>query len=259
MEVRQRNNNGQTEVEKLGFEKRVQYENLKRELKKLETPIETRINVNFALLIYWLPAYIIDFGAQYPTFNGTHIFTDFLSNWGQTVILFHLIFSLAMDLGSNDFKTSYKPVYNRVVQIAMAQSIIVCLLFWGLVGGGFSLQNVHEHIMNVIVMLISYTVSEVRFRKRDLWLAWLYGWLYAANTYAAYLVGRDGVYAILAWGEKKTTFPLSTYQLISYAIWGGMTVIHGSLYGFDQLRWKLYDRKQNRVKMQMENICRGGS
>lgn len=143
----------------------------------------------------------------------------------------------------------------------MAQSIIVCVLFWGLVGGEFNLQNVHEHVMNFVVMIISYTVSEVRFRRRDLCLAWLYGWLYVLNTYGAFLLGRDGVYAILTWGERKekSDFPLSTYQLFSYAIWGGMTVIHFSLYCFDQLRWKMYDRKQNEVKMQMEKIMRGGS
>ena len=57
-------------------------------------------------------------------------------------------------------KRSYKKIYNRYVQLAVAQSIIVCLLFWGLVGGEMNLQNVHEHVMNVIVMMVSYTVSE---------------------------------------------------------------------------------------------------
>ena len=120
-------------------------------------------------------AYIIDLSAQFPTYNGTHIFTDFLSNWGQTVILFHLIFSLSMDLSGEDFRKKWKKVYNKTVQIAMAQSIIVCVLFWGLVGGEWNLQNVHEHIMNFVVMIISYTVSEVRFRRRDLCLGKFFG------------------------------------------------------------------------------------
>lgn len=92
-------------------------------------------------------------------------------------------------------------------------------------------------------------------------LAWLYGWMYVLNTYAAFLLGRDGVYAILTWDEtkKSSDFPLSTQQLFSYAIWGGMTVIHMTLYCFDQLRWKMFDHKQNKVKMQMEKIMRGGS
>ena len=75
-----------------------------------------------------------------------------------------------MDLSGEDFRKKWKKVYNKTVQIAMAQSIIVCILFWGLVGGEFNLQNVHEHIMNFVVMIISYTVSEVRFRRRDLCL-----------------------------------------------------------------------------------------
>merc|ERR1719394_1758525 len=226
MELRKRNNNHEEP-------NREKLQKLEKELKKLETPIETRINVNLCLLVYWLPAYIIDFGAQFPTFNGIHIF--------------------------NDFRLKWKKVYNKYVQIAMAQAIIVSCLFWGLVGGEISLQNVHEHVMNVIVMLISYTVSEVRFRKRDLWMAWFYGWMYCLNTYMAFLAGRDGVYAILAWGEKKSDFPLSTFQLFSYAVWGGMTAIHATLYSYDQLRWKIFDHKQNKIKMQIQKITRGGS
>jgi len=152
---------------RLDGENKMKYEKLK---KQLETPIETRINVNFCLLVYWLPAYVIDLSSQFPTYNGTHIFTDFLSNWGQTVILFHLVFSLSMDLSGEDFRKKWKKVYNKTVQIAMAQSIIVCVLFWGLVGGECNFQNFHEHVMNFVVMIISYTVSEVRFRRRDLCL-----------------------------------------------------------------------------------------
>ena len=85
--------------------------------------------------------------------------------------------------------------------------------------------------------------------------------MYVLNTYAAFLLGRDGVYAVLTWDKinKKSDFPLSAYQLSSYAIWGGMTFIHLTLYCFDQLRWKIFDHKRNKVKIQMETIMRGGS
>ena len=85
------------------------------------------------------------------------------------------------------------------------------------------------HIVSELILNI------VRFRKRDLWMAWFYGWMYGANTYLAFLAGRDGVYAILAWGEKPSDFPLTTFQLFSYAVWGGMTAIHATLYAFDQV------------------------
>ena len=68
-------------------------------------------------------------------------------------------------------------------------------------------------------------------------MAWFYGWMYGLNTYMAFLAGRDGVYAILAWGEKPSDFPLTTFQLFSYAVWGGMTAIHATLYSFDQVRF----------------------
>ena len=49
MELRKRNNNHDEEP------KREKLQKLEKELKKLETPIETRINVNLCLLVYWLP------------------------------------------------------------------------------------------------------------------------------------------------------------------------------------------------------------
>ena len=76
------------------------------------------------------------------------------------VILFHLVFSLSIDLSGDEFRRKYKRIYNKVVQIAVAQSIIVCALFWGLQIGELTLQNFHEHVMNFVVMIISYTVSE---------------------------------------------------------------------------------------------------
>ena len=76
--------------------------------------------------------------------------------------MFHLFFSLSMDLSGPEFRQKWKRVYNKTVQLAVAQSIIVCALFWGLIGE-WSLQNVHEHVMNFVVMIISYTVSEGNF------------------------------------------------------------------------------------------------
>ena len=55
MEVRQRNNNQDPVPEHLVGEEKIKYEKLQ---KQLETPIETRINVNFCLLVYWLPGNI---------------------------------------------------------------------------------------------------------------------------------------------------------------------------------------------------------
>ena len=53
-----------------------------------------RFYVNLVLMIYWLPAFIIDWTQQYPTYNGIHYFTDYLSNLGQILILAHLLTSI---------------------------------------------------------------------------------------------------------------------------------------------------------------------
>merc|ERR1712223_822392 len=172
--------------DRLDGENKIKYEKLK---KQLETPIETRINVNFCLLVYWLPAYVIDLSSQFPTYNGTHIFTDFLSNWGQSIILLYLISSIIMDVMPDEDRREWKKRYNDFTQIAVVQAYIVSALFWGLIGAKYDFQSLHEHLMNVVVVMVSYFVSEVRFRKRDLVKMWVYGWIYMANTYLAYLCG----------------------------------------------------------------------
>lgn len=224
----------------------------------LKTYRDQRLNVNFMLLCYWLPAYVMDFASQFPTFNGTHIFTDFLSNWGSTCILFYLVAAIGMDLMTDEDREHYKKIFNRFTQIAVVQSCIVTALFWGLIGDKYDAQAIHEHCFNIIVMLSSYFVSEVEFRKRDLPNMWLYGLVYVANTYISYLAGRDGVYTILTWGERDAScnFPLTTTELCGYAIFGGITFIHGAMWALDQLRWKVYERneKKNQIQLAMKRV-----
>lgn len=228
----------------------------KRKEERLQTFREQRLNVNFMLLMYWVPAYFFDLSTQFPTYNGTHIFTDFLSNWGQSVILIYLIASIIMDVMPDEDRKEWKKKYNDFTQIAVVQAYIVSALFWGLIGAKYDFQSLHEHLMNVVVVMVSYFVSEVRFRKRDLVKMWIYGWLYMANTYAAYLCGRDSIYSILTWGERDpgVEFPLTTMQLATWAIFGGVTFLWAFMWCVDQLRWKVYERneKKNRIQLAMQ-------
>ena len=73
------------------------------------------------LLVYWLPAYIYDYWLQFPSYDGVHVFSDFLSNWGQTMILLHLLFSLFMDLIPDEDRDSLKFYHNIFTQIAVVQ------------------------------------------------------------------------------------------------------------------------------------------
>lgn len=228
----------------------------KRKEERLLTFREQRLNVNFMLLLYWIPAYVIDLSSQFPTYNGVHIFTDFLSNWGQSIILVYLIASVFMDLMPDEDRKYYKKIYNTFTQITVVQAFIVSALFWGLIGARYDFQSLHEHAMNLVVVMMSYFVSEVQFRKRDLLKLWVYGWIYMSNTYLSYLMGRDSIYSILTWGERDAAidFPLSTMQLATYAIFGGITILHAFMFCVDKLRWKVYERneKKNQIQMAMQ-------
>ena len=136
--------------------------------------------VNLLLLAYWFPALIADTVIQCPTHDGVHIFTDYASNWCQVLILVHLVTAVAisaMDLKYHGVSEMLILLRNRVTHMAMLISIISTLNFvllqiglytWNV--SRWTLQAIHEHLMNTVVMLISVFSLNSHFRKRDFWL-----------------------------------------------------------------------------------------
>jgi hypothetical protein len=193
-----------------------------------------------------------------------HLCTDFLSNWGQTIILIYLISAIFMDLMPDEDRQHYKKFFNKFTQLTVVQAYIVSALYWGLIEPKWDFSGMHEHAMNLVVVMTSYFVSEVRFRKRDLGNMWIYGWIYMGNTYLAALFGRDGIYgSVLSWNpwnepREPSNFPLTALELSFYAIFGGVTFLHGFMWTVDQLRWKVYERNEKKNKIQLA-MQRAGS
>ena len=136
--------------------------------------IKQRLFVNSLLLLYWLPALLIDWRKQYPTYDGIHYFSDYLSNWGQFLILIHLSISIRNDLGQAkcqlELGKGNLQLANKIAQLAMGQSVLNSFNFVILSLGEWNRQNIHEHAMNIVVMVISFYFSDSYFRKRDIWL-----------------------------------------------------------------------------------------
>ena len=135
--------------------------------------------VNLLLLLYWLPAMIIDFVIQLPTVDGVYIYTDYLTNWAQIMILVHLIKSIsmtAMDLEYQGLSESLILLRDRVTHMAILFTILVTLnfvVFHSLMNDKiplWTLQNIHEYLMNIIVMFISVLSLNSHFQKQDVWL-----------------------------------------------------------------------------------------
>ena len=136
--------------------------------------IKQRLFVNSLLLLYWLPALLLDWMEQYPTYDGKHYFSDYLSNWGQLLILIHLSISICNDLGQAkcQLELGKKNIQlaNKIAQLAMGQSVLNSFNFFILSLGEWNWQNIHEHAMNIVVIFISFYSSNSYFRKRDIWL-----------------------------------------------------------------------------------------
>ena len=136
--------------------------------------IKQRLFVNFLLLLYWLPALLLDWRKQCPTYDGIHYFSDYLSNWGQLLILIHLIMTIRnywvqANHHSKLSKRNFQPA-NKISQLAMSQAVLNSLNFVILSLGEWNWQNIHEHAINIVVMVISFYFSDFHFRKRDVWL-----------------------------------------------------------------------------------------
>ena len=136
--------------------------------------IKQRLFVNSLLLLYWLPALLIDWRKQYPTYDGIHYFSDYLSNWGQFLILIYLSISIRNDLGQAKCQLELGKgnfqLANKIAQLAMGQSVLNSFNFVILSLGEWKWQNIHEHAMNIVVISISFYFSDSYFRKRDIWL-----------------------------------------------------------------------------------------
>ena len=144
----------------------------------IERRLRTRLKVNLVLLAYWFPALVADIVIQCPTVDGLHIFTDYATNWGLILIFVHLIIAIAitaMNMKHNGVTERLTLLRNRVTHVAMLVTILVTLNFVILQMGLYkaskwTLQNIHEHLMNSIVMLISVISLNSHFRMRDIWL-----------------------------------------------------------------------------------------
>ena len=145
---------------------------------KIESRLGKTLILHLVLLAYWFPALIVDTVIQCPTVDGVHIVTDYGTNWCQILVLVHLITAItitAMDIKYHGVTEKLILLRNRVTNVAIVISIVLTLSFVVLQIGIYkaskwTLQAIHEHLMNSIVMLISVFSLNSHFRKRDFWL-----------------------------------------------------------------------------------------
>ena len=69
------------------------------------------------------------------------------------------------ELDTKSFQAS-----NKIAQLAMGQAVLNSLNFVVLSLGEWNWQNIHEHGINIVVMVISFYFSDSHFRKLDVWL-----------------------------------------------------------------------------------------
>ena len=168
--------------------------------------LKQRIIINTILLVYWLPAVIVD--VTYPTRDEYKIITNYLPNWNQILILLHLIIAVWFDSMHIDFETSknfetenvlnetyscFKIMKNQIAQITIDISVLVSLNFIILHLCYFKLEltshKIHENFNTLIIIFISYSVSDIEIRICDVLPSLAFLWLFIVHNFVAYLRG----------------------------------------------------------------------
>ena len=192
-----------------------------------------RIFVNVILLIYWLPAVIVDL--TYPTTDEYKIITSYLQNWCQIWILFHLIITLWLEsIHFNDetlknirteglWNERYlflKIIKDQVAQATIDITVLSTLNFIILDLCIFKIEltsyHIHENFNAVIIIFISYSVSDIEFRIHDILPALTLLWFYIILNFIPYLNGKN-IYPFVAGSDKnrQDIFILVTSFLLS--------------------------------------------
>lgn len=140
-----------------------------------------RVIVNSILLVYWLPAVIYDLVRT--KIYEYKIITGSLSNWGQILILLHLVISIWFDIiyfdeqtiqkSKNDYSLNrsysrFKILKDQISHIAIDISILVSLNFvifhLGIFKREITSENIQGNFNTLIILLISYSVSDIQIR-----------------------------------------------------------------------------------------------
>ena len=196
-----------------------------------ETKLKQRIIINTILLVYWLPAVIIDLTD--PTRDEYKIITNYLPNWGQILILFHLIMTIWFDSMFYDLDTSkgelnaryshFKIIKNQISQITIDFSVLVSLNFIILHVFIFKLEvtshHIHENFNTLIIIFISCSVSDIEIRIIDVLPALALLWLFLFQNFIAHLTGEN-LYPFVAGsnGKRQEIFIVVIALLLSVEI-----------------------------------------
>ena len=200
--------------------------------------------INTILLVYWLPAVIVDLTYK--------IITNYLPNWSQILILFHLIMNIWFDSMHFDFDTSknfktdgvlnernsyLKIMKNHIAQITIDISVLTSLNFIILHLCYFKLEltshKIHENFNTLIIIFISYSVSDIEIRIFDVLSALAFLWLFIVHNFIAYFQGEN-LYLFVSGSNENSQdiFILVVAFLLSIEI----TLIHFVIYFLSVLK-----------------------
>jgi len=217
-----------------------------------------RIIINTIMLVYWLPAVIVDL--TYPTRAEYKISTNYLPDWSQILILFHLIMNIWFDSMHFDFDASknfkpegilnetylcFKIVKDQIAQITIDISVLVSLNFIILHLCNFTLEltshHVHENFNTLIIIFISCSVSDIEIRMFDVLPALAFLWLFIVHNFIAYLKGENLYPFVTGSNENRQDIFIFVMPILLSV---EMTLIHFVIYFLSVLRKEISESEK---------------
>jgi len=193
-------------------------------------------------------------------------YTDFLTNWNDTIILMYLLYSLIIVATNYGWKSLSEkaPWYYYIVQlgqeIALVTAVFVTFFFWFLLGKTheFALyiklpESIHAHAMNTVVMCLDFFLTAIPFRALHVVYIWATACIYMLNTYIVAQIDteRDRIYPFLVWttskerlmrGDWTDNLDMTTAQYCCLFIFLGVTIVFYILYGLSCLKFYILNK-----------------
>lgn len=219
--------------------------------------INQRIFLGWQCLLtaYWFSMWVYRLWLHGQIYDESRIYSDYMTNWNDTLIMMHLLFSLVLIVihffhkfdKLNDAAPWYFYVHQLLFEFALVLALIVTTANYGIlkepVGGA---SDIHGHVMNSVVMGSQLLFLNTPIRIFHVIYGWMLALLYCLNTYIAFKVDerRDQPYLFLKWASGEPDWILDTPSTIAMFTFGIFTVVHLLCYAVSLLKFFIKEKIQ---------------
>jgi len=214
------------------------------------------------LTVYWFSMWVFRLSNFRSRNELPRLYSDYLTNWNDTLILMHLVCLLILIMTNLPFKNVarldeaapwYYYVHQMLYEMCLPVALLVTIVNYGVLkdwgndeNGKIAVGSFHAHMINSVVMGLQFFFLNTPIRLFHVVATWLLALIYVLNTFIAFKVDelRDAPYAFLNWKDGKSDFVFDTKSTIALFIFGVITSVHLTFYFLHFLKFFIKSKIQ---------------